>query len=867
MRTQLFIYDYEIELNEEVMFFLSKQFEEITNPTVIINDWSKTISIPMTEHNNKVFGYIYKPERVIIGDQSDQEAYKQMGIYFDPTKKLDFTLIYNNCELMQGYAKMNNISQTEYDGKYNITLYGQLGKLFQELKKITFDQSTEDTDYLINGADYVNEKINRALVKSSWTSSGQTTNTLYTRDNPNYHVTDIIGFAPNNSFSNDFNYDTYQETASTSNTFKDELGDSFTAATGVKPETAIPDGVMPREIGEYRSYQQLPFIYWNKLFKIFRAKAEELTGYTFQLDSSWFNVDNPYWYKLVYMLRTFPFAAKNGQLYNNLYGFRFNDQGTAVEASLSWSAPSGNTKDSECWQEEKLGQKFLAVEGSSTEVIDICDYASPVSHWELKDNSITTFKIPVRFYIIDWGAVEANNPYLVDGNSLIVEVIATGASGYTQTQKFIVQKSTSTIQEPDATQVIKDTKLLPNLWSNFEAYFACDPYDFGESVSFSFKAYWKTTTYPSTYWQAGELVQHRFQFVYFPDQSVQTNTMINTFKSNSHFVLNDLWSNEYNLFNEILKYCKIYRIGIFTDDVNKQLIFKRLNTYFSEYNIEDYPDWTDKIDRSKEIEITPITFENKYVMFNYKDIDSKLATQYKERYGVNYGEYRLVTDYNFNEETTNLFDGITPSITVTDNVLSYKNLRTNHKIVYSFPNELYVYNKDKSNNEVNLFGAYFFHRGLLNFSTEAALNLLAVHISDDTNFQLANNTYFYSRKAGNRTSVDTYPWLDIVYGSNMCVFNIPKENFTYNDNYSGKNSIYSNFWQNYIDERYNIQNKIVSCYLRLTPKDWMDFTFNKFIKINNILYMVNLISDYNIETPESTLVELITVSDITGYTN
>ena len=38
MRTQLFIYDYEIELNEEVMFFLNKQFEEITNPTVIIND-------------------------------------------------------------------------------------------------------------------------------------------------------------------------------------------------------------------------------------------------------------------------------------------------------------------------------------------------------------------------------------------------------------------------------------------------------------------------------------------------------------------------------------------------------------------------------------------------------------------------------------------------------------------------------------------------------------------------------------------------------------------------------------------------------------------------------------------------------------
>jgi len=84
-------------------------------------------------------------------------------------------------------------------------------------------------------------------------------------------------------------------------------------------------------------------------------------------------------------------------------------------------------------------------------------------------------------------------------------------------------------------------------------------------------------------------------------------------------------------------------------------------------------------------------------LFNYDNNDSKLYKDYKTKYGINYGEYRLVTDYNFNNETTKLFDKVTPSIVNTDNVLSWTNINDNHKIVYSFPNEIYVYNKDKEN--------------------------------------------------------------------------------------------------------------------------------------------------------------------------
>ena len=140
-----------------------------------------------------------------------------------------------------------------------------------------------------------------------------------------------------------------------------------------------------------------------------------------------------------------------------------------------------------------------------------------------------------------------------------------------------------------------------------------------------------------------------------------------------------------------------------------------------------------------------------------------------------------------------------------------------------------------------------------------------VCISDDTALQMGAYTFFYSQTF-NSVNVTTYPKLDVVYDNNLCLFNTPKENYTYLNNYDGKSPIYTRYWENYLNERYNIQNKVVTCYLTLTPKDWTDFRFNRFIKIDGVLYIVNKIYDYNIETTEPTKVDLITITDIKGYT-
>jgi len=100
----------------------------------------------------------------------------------------------------------------------------------------------------------------------------------------------------------------------------------------------------------------------------------------------------------------------------------------------------------------------------------------------------------------------------------------------------------------------------------------------------------------------------------------------------------------------------------------------------------------------------------------------------------------------------------------------------------------------------------------------------------------------------------------------MLLFNVPKYNYTYIENYGGKNALYYNLWNTYINERYNIQNKMLTCYLHLKPTDYSEFKWNNFIKIENQLYFVNKIYDYDITSGNSTKVDLITIQNINAYT-
>lgn len=859
--TRLFIENREIELDESVQFAITKQFEDLSNPTDIINDWSKTVSIPFTANNNEIFGHIYNPDRLIVVGTSDTLT----GIYFDPLKKLDMRLQYGDNVLMTGYAKMNEIKQSNGKGTYEITLFGQLGKVLQEMSKITFDRATDSSAYLIDGSQYLDEVINSDLVYKSWTSTGQQKIQLYPRklviqngsvvDHPGYHVTDIIGFAPNNAFDNGFDYKTYQTLSSKFETFTSALENTnFEEMTGVSPDSVIPNGLLPREIGEYRSYLQLPFIYWNKFFQMFNKKVTELTGYTIELDDSWFNRSNPYYGNLV-MMAARPYDNQSDDVYTNGYYFSILG-GTSLRWDSTWNVNkdgylgiSTNASHKNETYPLLSGDTFTVTTNEKVWLSPIkLVMQVPANYVNGKRQSIkwkTDKTLQIRKDIIN-----------ADTNAIIDTTYAFyGPSEKPTYRTFIVPKESYEINTSyngwditlPAQTITKNIGSATHLKVKYTARFNAAVNDTPwESNGGTYKPGSSSSLYPYSNMNAVSIS--------FP---VTTGTKI---------TFNDLWNNEFSPFSEIIKYCKIFRIAISVDDVNKTIKYTRQNTYFNSYGILD---WTDKIDFSKDYTIKPISFENKYVLFNYEKSDLKGQEDYQKRFGYNYGEKVLNTNYNFNNETKNLFEKqkVYTSINNSDNVLSWTSLYENKQIVYTNSGELFVLCKDKDDKYKKQFGNYFFFQGLATFSTQSPMR--NVIITDDSDLQIDNNIRCYGQ-SWNYTDVSTYPKLTTICDNTgqkkLCIFNKPSMTYSTAQDFTNAKGIYDMFWKNYLDERYNIQNKILTCYLKLTQTDFINFKFSNFVKIGNMIYFVNKIYDYNIETMESTKVDMVSINDITGYT-
>lgn len=856
MKCKLIIEENEIELTEDVSFALNKQFETLENPTIIINDWSKSVHIPFSNINNKIFNNLFNPDRI----NGDGEG---MMVHFDPLKKLDFRLEWNDSVIMTGYAKMNSVTRDGAYGYYDITLNGQLGKLFQEMKKITFDPNDE-LGYIIDGSKYVSANIDRNLVKQSFESEGQKTAVLADSD-----LYDIIGFAPNNSFSEDFDYKSFEAGDKNTTMFKDVLGDDFKTQTGIDAETVIKDGMTPRGIGEYRSYHQIPYIWFNKLFQIFQEKSEEVTGYEFKLDEDWFSTNNPYWYNLIYCLKNLD--NKDNITYTNKYNTVQSTFATCKYMSSTYSrtgyepAPNYYPEFNIVSEREPIfdGEYFNLINGgyqviSATFDLDV--YVAATLNKNFDTNTLVRLSenvgIELNLYVDDG----------IDQNKLVsIIIVGEGSTIDTTPYNYTVVMNNKYMQN-NGDEIFASTTIQNVVIDNipvrdkFKIYSTMNIIDnLGSGVNYISVFQYKT----SSSWASVAIGDINYEL---RPSNLTFNTTVIKNRSLSHFTLNDLWDRKYNLFEQIINYCKMYRILIYIDEFNKQIVFEPANKYMSRYVIED---WTRKLDMSKDYVLTPITFDNKYVLFNYDTNETKLAKAYEGRYGLKYGEFKVITDYNFNNNTTNLFKNVKQSLISSDNVLSWNMLYSNKKIIYILPNENSIHSADDSGKFKSCFGQYYFHNGRKKFDTYDGLR--SVIISDDTVKQQNTNTFVYSQYS-DYVRCQYYPDIDIKRehkGTTIyCTFGIPKELYSYDSNIGDNNySIYNNIWRRYLYERYNPQNKKVTCYLKLSPIDILNFRFNKFIIIENQLYFVNKIYDFDpSETNLSTKVDLLTISNIEAYT-
>ena len=135
---QLYIENQLMDVDEKLSFPLNKILEELNDPTLIKVEWSKTIQLPMTDNNNLFFGNYFRLDNVIVADPNGSIS----GVYFDPTQKLNFRIMYNSDIVMEGYAKMLSNNNSYSKKAYELSLYGKLGEVLNKIKNLTLKKPT-----------------------------------------------------------------------------------------------------------------------------------------------------------------------------------------------------------------------------------------------------------------------------------------------------------------------------------------------------------------------------------------------------------------------------------------------------------------------------------------------------------------------------------------------------------------------------------------------------------------------------------------------------------------------------------------------------------------------------------------------------
>lgn len=147
-----------VDATKDTVFPFNIRLDDLTDPAAIENRHTKTVSIPASANNDKVFGHIWKLDSKIFS--------------FDPLQRAPFALTMGGTLIEEGYAKLNTV---KYKGSlpvsYDLTLYGGLGDFFYELSEKTVDQLADpDEGGSADFADNYAHRINSTEIQESWTN-------------------------------------------------------------------------------------------------------------------------------------------------------------------------------------------------------------------------------------------------------------------------------------------------------------------------------------------------------------------------------------------------------------------------------------------------------------------------------------------------------------------------------------------------------------------------------------------------------------------------------------------------------------------------------------------------------------------------
>lgn len=244
-------------------------------------------------------------------------------------------------------------------------------------------------------------------------------------------------------------------------------------------------------------------------------------------------------------------------------------------------------------------------------------------------------------------------------------------------------------------------------------------------------------------------------------------------------------------------------------------------------------DWTYKLDRSKPIRLKPMSEINgRYFEYKYKPDADYYNEQYQKKYSQGYADRIEDTGFEFakDKQTAEIVFAATPLVGYAgeDKVVSS---------IFKLNNNV----EDKTEHVIRIMQA------------KKITGVTSYDVKNTSATTLATLTaYGY---AGHLDDPDA-PLSDINFGS-------PKElYFTLSTDYPSAN-LFNGYWSDYIAEITDKDSKVMSCNMLLKETDIYSLDFSRLIYIDNTLWRLNKVENYNPMNYDTTKCEFLKVIELT----
>lgn len=863
-KIQLYIEGVRADLDDGSFILLNYTQEDLSNPTIVRNSFSKQITLKGTPANDAIFGSIYRNDRnTLYGSPYN-------GPYFDPCRKTSFVLYNEANEILEsGYLKLDSIEQTQRKRAYKVTLYGGLGSFLYGLSyKPNGDKmSLADLDF----GETLDFTINRTAVSDAWARiDGDTSKAA---------KWDILNFAPVYGGLPPSPFD-----ANKAVVYASLCGLQYTdgeyAAQGGWTLATLPEKVTGNEAKDFRSYLQKPVI---KMSAIIDAICDPSNngGYTVNQDAEFFDASNPYWADAWLTLPMLNDLNIDDTSANGTFSITIPDY---------YTIPGGGNAAVSYSVNMALALEFT-IPGQSGDYVLHCDdfWSGGVGHY------------------LNYVQV---NVHLYDSANLEIRTVRFRVSTQQPEQGFQ--------QMDDVFDYIDAATGIP--YKNGVQYKMPIPVTEYGVAKIYVETVWgavgwgtlQTPTVPQTAWpdpcndaSLGTGITNSVPVDSASSDFSYSSTNSSTVRTGASITAQALLGGSNTPAEYLLSYCKMFGIQMVVHKDEKVVdLVLRKNLYSSAV-----VDLSGRIDRARGITKKPFAFDARWYLFG-NDAGGEYAEYYQSKFGRPFGQFRVNTGYEFDASDKRLTDGIAfrnlcdvletskyfcdlddngqsiPAVFLGGGQYTmYKGGDTkNFDIPYflsavkTWLNPSYPMHDDWTKLQVHgKDNAHLDERDTLVFfagCVAPASNY--VTLSDDTREMLTLNgnnpcwlphycEYNYAWKLSKMPRFTRYVWngTDV---DNSLDFGTPLEAQIPGVVFTAGSDVFSQYWDKYIGDRYDDDSAVVTAYVDLRGLQVDEDLLCQFYAFDGAIWSLNRIIDHSLTTFGPTKCEFVKVQDKTNYT-